>query len=305
MNRVTTSPCGNSYTSTSTYLTGHGEGELEGRGGVADDERVGKLPAGEMAATWYVTIVVLLLERSEKTTASKWWMPPYLASWSPPPSQCWSLPGFMTVDQYPVRSPLAIADYLSSRVRNLNFCEIGTRNGDIMECLKHYAKSGARLLHTALSASPKSCSHAHRPGCAVTAVEMDHTYCRKLRQRGFRVICKPIENVPPAELADCQVYFWWPMQADPQNEAWLRLLIDAHRQSGMNASVYVAHDTHWALDMKVLPMLVKAYDGDVARVFFDEGGELSGEASYSQSFHSRPGRWGVFHVARFEVGVIT
>ena len=41
-----------------------------GRGGVADDERVGKLPAGEMAATWYVTIVVLLLERSEKTTAS-------------------------------------------------------------------------------------------------------------------------------------------------------------------------------------------------------------------------------------------
>ena len=72
MNRVTTSPCGvpTAIHLPLPYLTGHGEGELEGRGGVADDERVGKLPAGEMAATWYVTIVVLLLERSEKTTAS-------------------------------------------------------------------------------------------------------------------------------------------------------------------------------------------------------------------------------------------
>ena len=47
------------YTVTSTllFLTGHGEGELEqGRGGVADDERVGKLHgAAEMAATWCVT----------------------------------------------------------------------------------------------------------------------------------------------------------------------------------------------------------------------------------------------------------
>ena len=45
MNRVTTSPCGvpTAIHLPLPYLTGHGEGELEGRGGVADDERVGEL----------------------------------------------------------------------------------------------------------------------------------------------------------------------------------------------------------------------------------------------------------------------
>ena len=52
----------------------------------------------------------------------------------------------------------------------------------------------------------------------------------------------------------------------------------------------------------MLPRLAKHYGGQISRVFFDEGGALDGEASYSTPYFSRPGRWGVFHLARFAAG---
>ena len=55
----------------------------------------------------------------------------------------------------------------------------------------------------------------------VTAIELDVTYCTKLRARGFDVICRAVETVTPAEFAAAggDVYFWWPMDASSQNEA--------------------------------------------------------------------------------------
>ena len=91
-------------------------------------------------------------------------------TWTPPASHCWSLPGFAAVDVYPVRSPLAVADFLAPRVAGKAVCEIGTRNGDIAACLAHHAAS-------------------------VTAIELDQEYCRKLRKRGLRVLCRPVEEV--------------------------------------------------------------------------------------------------------------
>ena len=139
------------------------------------------------------------------------------ATYAPASSFCRTLPSFETVDHYPIRSPLAVADFLAPLVAGKGFTEIGTRNGDIMGCLTHFAKR-------------------------VTAIELDVTYCRKLRARGFNVICRPVETVTPEEFAKAKgdVYFWWPMWAPRQNEAWLRQLISAHRQNGKRATAFIA-----------------------------------------------------------------
>lgn len=198
-------------------------------------------------------------------------------TWEPAPSMCLDLPGFTAVDQYPIRSPLNVADFLSTRVKGKKLCEIGTRNGDIMACLSHFTSKA-------------------------TAIELDPVYCKKLRERGLEIFCKPVETVSPQELEHCEVYFWWPMDARSQNEAWLRQLLQMHNQNGKNATAYVAHDTHYDHDMHMLPKLAQLYNGKINRVFFDEGGGLRGSPSYTNPFYGRPGRWGVFHVAEFELG---
>ena len=192
---------------------------------------------------------------------------------------CNALPGWRAVDRYPERSPLAIADFLLPQVAGKRMCEIGTRNGDIMSCLM---QMGAR------------------PSNA-TAIEMDGRYCRKLRKRGLNVICSKVENVARESLtAACDVYFWWPMVAS-QSSTWLSLVHAAH-EADNPAEVYVAHDTHNANDIQQMPHLFHRYNGSsVHRVFFDEGGKLHGPASYTLTYWGRPGRWGVFHVVRFEV----
>ena len=193
------------------------------------------------------------------------------ATYAPATSVCRSIATFSTVDHYPIRSPLAVADFLAPIVAGRAFTEIGTRNGDIMGCLSHFARR-------------------------VTAIELDATYCKKLRARGFSVICRPVETVKPSEFAEAEgeVYFWWPMWSPTQNEAWLRLLIKAHHENGRPAVAYIAHDSHWAPDMQTLRRLVPHYGAtNVTRLFFDEG---------NQEGYGRPGRWGVFHMARFELG---
>ena len=193
------------------------------------------------------------------------------ATFAPATSICRSVPGFETVDAYPIRSPLMVADFLAPIVAGRGFTEIGTRNGDIMSCLSHFARK-------------------------VTAIELDVPYCNKLRARGFSVICRRVETVTPAEFAAAEgdVYFWWPMWAPRQNEAWLRQLIAAHRENGRPATAFIAHDTHWQPDMQTLRRLAPHYRAtNVTRLFFDEGNAAG---------YGRPGRWGVFHLARFELG---
>lgn len=197
-------------------------------------------------------------------------------SWQPPASVCLNLPGFKAIDEYPIRSPLSVADFLVPAVKNHSFCEIGTRNGDIISCLRHFSRTA-------------------------TAVEMDKDYCKKLRGRGISVICKPIEEVTESELGGCEVYFWWPMFANTQNEAWLSQLINMHKRLKSPATVYIAHDTHWDNDMATLPTLVNSHGGSVSRVFFDEGGDVNGPKSYSNPFANRPGQWGIMHLAKFQI----
>lgn len=194
-------------------------------------------------------------------------------------SICQSLPGFEMVDKYPVRSPLAVADFLAPIVQGRKFTEIGTRNGDIMGCLHHFASQ-------------------------VTAIELDVNYCKKLRARGFTVLCKAVESVTASEMPDSDVYFWWPMWSPKQNEAWLRLLLNIHAKTGKRAAAYIAHDTHWKPDMDTLRRLAPYYGAtNVTRIFFDEDtAPANAQSPAGNPEFGRPGHWGVFHLARFELG---
>ena len=213
--------------------------------------------------------------------------------WQAGKSVCETLPGFVTHDLFPIRSPLSVADYLSEQVKGRAFCEIGTRNGDVMGCVSHFAKS-------------------------VTAIEMDPPYCRSLRARGFGVACKQVEYILPEDFPLADVYYWWPSDAGGQNELWLRIIARNLKVQGQHrATVYVGFDSHWQPDMQSLPDLVGKYNGTVDRIFFDEGGVVKGDAkdsptyqraqnklmaSIRRPFYNRPGHWGVFHVGRFEIG---
>jgi hypothetical protein len=113
-------------------------------------------------------------------------------------------------------------------------------------------------------------------------------------------MCRAVEAITADELAELKsdVYFWWPMHAPAQNEVWLRQLMEAHRQTGRAAVAFVAHDTHHEPDMTTLGHLVSHYGAtNVTRLFFDEGDFKNRVEKYG-----RPGRWGTFHLARFELG---
>ena len=94
------------------------------------------------------------------------------------------------VDISPIRSPQAVHSYLASRFFGRDIVEIGTRNGDGIDCF-------ARLARTA------------------TAVELDPTYCTLLRTRAsslasshnssFAVRCGDYRNAS----LDADAITWW------------------------------------------------------------------------------------------------
>ena len=104
------------------------------------------------------------------------------------------------VDVVPIRSPQSVHTRLANRFRNRTVVEIGTRNGDGMQCFAQVAKR-------------------------VVAIEKDRRYCtklstrrKKLRQHGlgdYDILCDrslekvtPIVNVTPiVENADSLRFF--------------------------------------------------------------------------------------------------
>jgi hypothetical protein len=204
------------------------------------------------------------------------------------------LPGFSTKDLYPIRSPLVVADYVISHAKGRNVVEVGTRNGDLSACIAHFA---------------------HK----FIAVEIEQSYCDSLRARGLHVLCKDWNKVnmdddlPPVDVI---MWFVWPPIL---SETWLRRLWQWRRHShpthkgrqGMhnstevrNTTLLICYDGHIPEDMRYLPLLASHYGGQVDRLFFDEGGAItsSRDPSYAHPNLWRPGRWGVIHVLRFELG---
>lgn len=142
-------------------------------------------------------------------------------------SVCTSLPGFQPVDEYPIRSPLLVADVLLQEVRSRTVVEIGTRNGDIFACL-------SRLAHRTI------------------AIEKKPQYCASLRERGFNVICEELNaNTVHRVLPDAEVYFmWWFIK---HNLRLLRIVDAEVRARNRTAVFYYALTGNFVPEINVLP----------------------------------------------------
>lgn len=192
-------------------------------------------------------------------------------------SRCHSIPGYENQDVFPTRSPLVVADHLISLVEGKAFAEVGTRNGDIMACVKHFAKS-------------------------VTAIELDQGACRAIRKRGFGLVCRDFMSLEPHEFPLADVLYWWPQMSWEQNEAWMLHTMRAYEALNRTVQVVVGFDSHWAADLVSLTRMMKKFHGQaVKRFFFDEGGTWN-EMFALMRGEFRPGHWGVFHLAHFTVG---
>ena len=176
-------------------------------------------------------------------------------------SICSSVPGFHTVDVSPVRSPLLVADHLVELVRDKIIFEVGTRNGDILSCVSHFAKM-------AFSA------------------EIQPEYCEKLRQRNLTVLCGDFTTLNFSSLSSIpDVFFWWPMNADDQNEAWLshvRQQLFNMTQNAHEHVVVIGFDHQWPPDMRNKELMLKKYADAKERVIHfaeGEGPRMSGKFS--------------------------
>lgn len=93
-----------------------------------------------------------------------------------------------TIDPVPVRSPQLAHSVLTAHFAGKAIVEIGTRNGDGMQCFARVTKSAV-------------------------AIEMDKPYCEKLRERAktlpkgqnYSVACNKYQDYMP----DADVYTWW------------------------------------------------------------------------------------------------
>ena len=105
---------------------------------------------------------------------------------------------FTRADEYPIRSPMVVADYIISQAVGKSYVEVGTRQGDLFKCVQPYT------------------THAF-------AIEMDNNYCHALRRRDIQVLCTTFETVPVKKLLFVQVFFWfvWPPEL---SEKWIRRL---------------------------------------------------------------------------------
>ena len=142
-------------------------------------------------------------------------------------SMCRTTPNFTSLDIYPIRSPLVVADFLLPHVRNKIYVEIGTQQGDLLKCLSHYATR-------------------------VMAVERDPATCRRLRRRGIEVaLCDDLrlETIDKARLESnrsivpiADVYYWWLHPGDNKN--MLSPLSHALEREAKSAWVFFGMDPH-------------------------------------------------------------
>lgn len=205
-------------------------------------------------------------------------------------SVCGTLTGFDPWDEYPIRSPLLMADLLLEEVRSRSIVELGTRNGDIFACL-------SRLAAKAI------------------AVEKDPKYCASLRRRGFEVVCEEVNATSALQvLPDADVYFLWGFIK--QNLKILHNVDAAVRARNRTAVFYYALTGNFGPEIEVLPsdlVVVRGprfhRSGAMVRLFFEEpclnrSSTCAHEPPRPWQTAKGPDRhWGVFHLLRLIIGV--
>lgn len=154
------------------------------------------------------------------------------------------------MDSCPTRSPLVVADHLIEHSRGKVVYEIGTRNGDILDCVSRFS-------------------------AAAYCAEIDEGYCEVLRHRNLTVFCSDFMKQNLTELPRVpHVFFWWPMRAMKQNESWL---LHLRQQFKVYASVghmkaIIAFDHQWREDMVNKAYMLSKYPEAVEFVVsFNEG----------------------------------
>ena len=156
-------------------------------------------------------------------------------------------------DSPPIRSPQAVHSFIASRLSGKELIEIGTRNGDGMNCFTHHAK------------------HA-------TAIEIAKEYCVSLRQRskqieadhpgkGYNVTCS---DYRVGGVLDADVITWWeqhPLDNIPGLKH-ARKEQDAGRLR-KGAEAILLFDPKWGLDVRGWNALCPLSTWS-ARIHFDE-----------------------------------
>ena len=215
-------------------------------------------------------------------------------------SRCLALRNFTPVDTFPTRSPLIVADHLIPLVRGKTFVEIGTRNGDLFECVQNFAKRSY-------------------------AIEMDRPYCAMLRARGHSVICEQLNASNAARIlpwtphddhlggrlggkARPLVFFWWHFYK--YNLDRVALIDRVLKERGESAevifmltgalSVEIA-DVHRSLH--TIRSRKYAHTGSMRRLWFVEQPAGWEPARFPQVFKGPDAQWGVFHMMHVRVGV--
>lgn len=176
-----------------------------------------------------------------------------------PTSACLSMEGYETRDTSPTRSPLLVADHLIEYSRGKVIFEIGTRNGDILDCVARHA------------------SYAY-------SVEIVREYCDVLKERGLTVLCQDVMKVNITELAHVpDVFFWWPMKAQTQNEMWLEYI---RQQLGKahpgHRRAIIAFDNKWKNDVDSKVRMLSLYPDAVEfKLDFAEGIDWRAHGTFS------------------------
>ena len=190
------------------------------------------------------------------------------------------------IDTPPIRSPLAVHTAVARRISGKRLVEIGTRNGDGMDCFA-------------------------RVSSKATAVEMSVPYCKRLRRRAralrasgtgdFKVVCQAYQNATPA---DADIITWWQQAPHLQNEEVLLRLREMQAQGLLRSSAQaiVIFDEGWPNDMKSFARL-RPEATWVERVPFDERALCFGMLNGTQSFSETCERaFGAFMVLGIPLG---
>ena len=143
------------------------------------------------------------------------------------------------VDMVPIRSPQSVHTRLANRFRNRTVVEIGTRNGDGMQCFAQVAKRAV-------------------------AIEMDRQYCtmlsvrrKRLRQHGlgdYDILCDKYEDVPVATFSSADYIHWWLGGAEI-NVRVLTFLYSIRAQLKPGVKAVVVHDPAVGIDNQSLSIL--------------------------------------------------
>ena len=177
----------------------------------------------------------------------------------PTTSMCESLDGYDVVDKSPIRSPLLVADHLIEHSRGKVIFEIGTRNGDILDCVSRFTK-------------------------AAYSVEIKKEYCDALRVRGLTVLCDDVLKIKLADLPEFpDVFFWWPMDAQAQNEAWLEHVRQQVTAAALDKRVaMIGFDNKWQKDIDSKLQMFKRYpNAKEYTLEFAEGSEWRAHGVFS------------------------